>query len=196
MLRMRAERSILRLSRNVVNRKMKSARGDVVFRKLLTILFVFVLAATGAQVARGGCGEAEFRGVTQYRAGAGSGRLRMPRLGGQASNLARLVKALRGRGLKVERAGRVTQPFFSVGGNALAVNGDNVQVFRYATDKAAAREAVSISSDGSGGTTSTAMWVGPPHFHRKGRLIVLHVGSDTAVREALVALLGSQFAGR
>lgn len=106
------------------------------------------------------------------------------------------MKALRGRGLKVERAGSVTQPFFSVGGSALTVGGDNVQVFRYAAEKAAAREAGRISPDGSGAATSTAMWVGPPHFHRKGRLIVLHVGDDAAVREALASLLGPQFAGQ
>ncbi|HWW74513.1 MAG TPA: hypothetical protein VNZ44_03905 [Pyrinomonadaceae bacterium] len=83
-----------------------------------------------------------------------------------------------------------------MGGSALTADGDNIQVFRYATAGAAAREAARINPDGSGGATSTAMWIAPPHFYRKGRLIVLHVGSNAAVQNALVALLGPQFAGR
>ena len=167
--------------------------GNVVLLRTLTFLCVFIFAAAGTQPARA-AGAGRHDGARHKVSAARRGRATRP--GGQVSDINGLVKALRGRGLKVERAGRVSQPFFSVGGSALTVNGDNVQVVRYASARAAAREAGRISPDGSGGATSTAMWVGPPHFHRKGRLIVLHVGSDAAVRDALTALLGPQFAGR
>jgi hypothetical protein len=107
-----------------------------------------------------------------------------------------LAGALKARGLKVEPAGEVTQPFFSVEGRAFDVEGDNVQVFRYPTEAAAKRDSAGISPDGSGSATSMASWVGTPHFYRKGRLIVLHVGDDIKVSAALRTLLGAQFAGR
>jgi hypothetical protein len=69
-----------------------------------------------------------------------------------------LVEALKAQGLSVERAGDVSQPFFSVGGRALTVNGENVQVFRYATAEAAEREAGQVSPDGSGTATSMVSW--------------------------------------
>ncbi len=42
---------------------------------------------------------------------------------------------------------------------------------------------------------SKALWVGPPHWFRKERLIVLYVGDDKAVLELLRELMDPQFAG-
>jgi hypothetical protein len=106
-----------------------------------------------------------------------------------------LVEALKAQGLGVERAGGVSQPFFSVEGRALTVNGENVQVFQYRTAEAAAKEAGRISPDGSGTGTSMVSWVGTPHFFRGGKLIVLYVGDDPNVLGALRAHLGAQYAG-
>ncbi|MCA1620505.1 MAG: hypothetical protein LC795_14590 [Acidobacteria bacterium] len=107
-----------------------------------------------------------------------------------------LAEALKARGLKVEPAGGVTQPFFSVEGRAFDVEGENVQVFRYPTEAAARKEAAGVSPDGSGTATSMVSWVGTPHFYRKGRLIVLYVGDNPKVLGALSGALGAQFAGR
>jgi hypothetical protein len=112
-----------------------------------------------------------------------------------AGDLETLVEALKARGLSVERAGEVSQPFFSVEGRALTVNGENVQVFQYRTAEIAAKEAGQVSPDGSGTGTSMVTWVGTPHFFRGGRLIVLYVGDNPKVLEGLRAALGAQFAG-
>jgi hypothetical protein len=106
-----------------------------------------------------------------------------------------LAASLRTAGVKVGKRGRVSQPFFSVGGQILAVIGEDVQVFRYATARAAEREAGRVSPDGSGVGTSMVSWISTPHFFRKDNLIVLYVGDDAGVLRALGAVLGNQFAG-
>ena len=52
----------------------------------------------------------------------------------------RLVDRLRRAGAAVDVGGQVQQPFFSVPGRTLAVDGQNVQVFEYATEAAMQRD--------------------------------------------------------
>jgi hypothetical protein len=106
------------------------------------------------------------------------------------------VRALRAHGLTVVAEGEVSQPFFSPRGRALAVGGENVQVFGYSSGRAAESEAKKVNPEGTGVGTSTAMWAGPPHFYKKGRLLVLYVGENEGVMKALTAVLGPQFAGK
>ncbi|MCA1566001.1 MAG: hypothetical protein LC803_10265 [Acidobacteria bacterium] len=112
------------------------------------------------------------------------------------ARITELMTQLRGQKVKAERAGKISQPFFSVEGQGINVNGENVQVFVYASESAAKAEAIRVSPDGGSVGTSMMSWMAPPHFYRKGELIVLYVGSEQAVIDALVAVLGAQFAGR
>jgi hypothetical protein len=114
----------------------------------------------------------------------------------RVTDLDAFARALRARGLKVEAAGAVSQPFFSPEGRAFTVAGENVQVFRYPSVLAAEAEAKKVNAGGTAVGTSSAMWVGPPHFYRKGRLVVLYVGDNGGVLKALTAVLGPQFAGK
>lgn len=107
-----------------------------------------------------------------------------------------LIKSLRAAGAPVERGGGVDQPFFSVDGKMLKVRGEDVQVFEFSDATAAEEQAALVSPSGSGVGTTKIHWVGPPHFFRKGRLIVLYVGDNGKLLEALEAVLGRQFAGR
>jgi hypothetical protein len=113
-----------------------------------------------------------------------------------AADLDALVRALRAKGLRVDAAGEVSQPFFTPEGRAFTVAGENVQVFRYASAQAAEAEARQVNAEGTAVGTSTAMWVGPPHFYRQGKLIVLYVGDNEALLKALSSVLGPQFAGK
>ena len=115
-----------------------------------------------------------------------------------------LVDALRAAGFTVDAAGALTPdvPFggaqagtvLRLRGGGLTAPGD-VQSYEYADPAAAAADAGQILPDGN---TRTAMigWVGPPHFFRAGRLVVLYVGTDAALVDALTALLGPPFAGQ
>ncbi len=116
--------------------------------------------------------------------------------GGPVTDYVSLIDNLRAAGATVEPAGEVTQPFFSVKGNVITVNGGRVQVFEYADTAAADTEAALVSPDGSSIGTTMVGWVAAPHFYKTGRLIALYVSDDTAVINVLEAVLGTQFAGR
>lgn len=106
-----------------------------------------------------------------------------------------LVCKLRAAGYSVESAGQVSQPFFSVKGQVITVNSGHVQVFEYKTPAAARAAAATVSPDGSSVGITIITWVDTPHFYQKGKLIVLYVGNDAAVIDALGSALGPQFAG-
>ncbi len=107
-----------------------------------------------------------------------------------------LIDSLRAAGATVEPAGEVSQPFFSVKGQVITVNGGDVQVFEYADAAVADAEAALVSPDGGSVGTSMMSWVAAPHFFKTGKLIVLYVGDSADVTDALEAALGPQFAGR
>ena len=132
----------------------------------------------------------------RHKAGQFKQKASKPEAARTLKDLDSLVGALKARGLSVGRADGVSQPFFSVEGRALTVDGENVQVFQYPTAEAARKEAARVSPDGSGVGTSMMSWVGPPHFYRKDNLIVIYVGDNSKVTGALRSSLGTQFAGR
>jgi len=106
---------------------------------------------------------------------------------------ASLVARLQSEGATVEPAGDLTQPFFSVDGKVLRVNGHDVQVFEYPTAAAAESETAQVLSDGSVIGTTMVDWVAPPHFYRTGKLVAIYVGDDAGM--LLEQVLGEQFAG-
>ncbi len=120
-----------------------------------------------------------------------------PPTGGVAAfGLEDLVLGLRNAGATVSLKEEVSQPFFSPAGRLIEVNALDVQAFEYRDESAAKAEGERVSPDGGIVGTTAMMWVEPPHFFRRGRLIVLFVGEDPGVRGALEKVLGPQFAGR
>lgn len=114
---------------------------------------------------------------------------------GPVEDYAGLVASLQAQGATVEPVGDLTQPFFSVDGRVLRVNGHDVQVFDYPNAGAAASEAAQVLSDGSVIGTTMVDWVAPPHFYRSGKLLVIYVGEDAEILNSLEQILGEQFAG-
>ena len=88
---------------------------------------------------------------------------------------------------------------FSVDSKVITINDSNFQVWEYEDAAAADTEAAFISPDGSSinnnGQLCLYEWVAPPHFYKASNLIVLYVGDNQAVIDALETLLGPQFAG-
>ena len=107
-----------------------------------------------------------------------------------------LVDTLHAMGLTVELAGKIRQPFFSAQGEVVGVNGYEVEVFEYPDATAAEADASLVSADGGSVGPTLVHWVAPPHFYRRGRLLVVYIGEDPAVAEALESVLGPQFAGQ
>lgn len=115
---------------------------------------------------------------------------------GPLMDYASLIDNLRTAGVSAESEGEVDQPFFSVEGRIIKVSGEDVQVFQYSDAATADAQAALVSPDGSSVGTSRLHWVGPPHFYKKGKLLVLYVGGNAKALKALEAVLGRQFAGK
>ena len=108
-----------------------------------------------------------------------------------------LIDPLLATGAEVKVTGEVvSKDIFSVDGSVFEVNGERVQVMNYGDAAALEAEATRISPDGSSVGTHMVMWVGPPHFFRSETSIVLYVGENSTVIEALTKVMGPQFAGR
>jgi len=105
------------------------------------------------------------------------------------------LDALRAQGASIEPSGDVSQPFFTVEGQMIGMNGQDIQIFEYADEAAADAEAELVAPDGSTVGTTMVTWVGSPHFYSAGRLIVLYVGGDATTIDLLEMVLGPQFAG-
>ncbi|MDQ2809210.1 MAG: hypothetical protein M3Z04_20240 [Chloroflexota bacterium] len=116
--------------------------------------------------------------------------------GGPVRDYVSLIDTLRAAGLTVIPTGAISQPFFTVKGQSITVQTENVQVFEYADAAAAAQDAARVAPDGGSVGTTMLNWVAPPHFYRQAQLIVLYVGQDATVLAALATALGPPFAGQ
>jgi hypothetical protein len=117
-------------------------------------------------------------------------------LASPVTDQASLISKLRAAGASVEMVGEVDQPFLSVTGTMIKLHGEDVQVFQYFSAAEMEAQAAPISRDGSAVGTRKIFWVGPPHFFKQGKVLVLYVGNDDKVLKALEAVLGRQFAGQ
>lgn len=106
-----------------------------------------------------------------------------------------LITALAGTGAQVEKVGQVNQPFFSVPGQVISLNGSEVQIFVYADEASAQKEAAQVSPEGTAVGGSSMMWLATPHFYSDGRAIALYIGDDAATLALLETVFGPQFAG-
>jgi len=113
---------------------------------------------------------------------------------GPVTDYESLVDSLGAMGIEVEDAGETAPPFLSAPGRVARADGDLVQVFSYVDSAAADAEARRISPDGFTVGGRRVAWLGPPRFHRRGRLLVLHIGDRARVARALEAILGPAFA--
>ena len=116
-----------------------------------------------------------------------------------------LIAQLKAAGATVVPGADVNQPFMDVAGHILTVNGEQIQVYEYASVSDASNQAARVSPDGtsftmvssSGGSGSAYQvdWVKPPHLYKAGRIIVIYIGTNASLMHLLVGILGKQFAG-
>ncbi len=117
-------------------------------------------------------------------------------LASPVTDQASLISKLRAAGASVEVVGEVDQPFLSVTGTMIKLQGEDVQVFQYSSAAEMEAQAAPISRDGTAVGTRKIHWIGSPHFFKQGRVLVLYVGNDQKVEKTLEAVLGRQFAGQ
>ncbi len=123
------------------------------------------------------------------------------------TNYASMVYRLRQVGATVEPTGDAPfpwigfeEPFFSVQGKRIAVNGENVTVLEYDRKATMETEAETINPDGYSFlklyTGISVGWIAPPHWYKAGRIIVMYIGKNQSVIDVLEIVLGPQFAGK
>ena len=112
-----------------------------------------------------------------------------------------LMSNLRHAGLQVSQDQYTTlrQPFLSVPGHLLLVNGQRVESYDYTSASATRADAGHIAKDACLVLTPHGQvmmeWPGPPHVFSKGNVIVLYAGTDATILRALKSALGPQIAG-
>ncbi len=113
------------------------------------------------------------------------------------------VNDLRGQGVIVEVVSEPPTDFrwFPVPPRDILVNSQTITVFEFQDSQQALKAALAVSPRGDQiaplpGTQGKFLeWIAPPHWYRKGQLIVLYQADDASVKRALQNLLGQQFAG-
>ena len=83
---------------------------------------------------------------------------------------------------------------------SLSINkNENIDVYLYQTNEKMEEDSSSIDRGGTsynnGKNNADIDWISLPHFFKKDNIIVLYVGENSAILEALEELLGKQFAG-
>ena len=113
-----------------------------------------------------------------------------------SSGVDEVIAALREAGVQVRSSGTVDQPFFPVPAQVYTVDGNDLQLYEFATAADAESAAAEVSPTGSAVGTSMMSWMAPPHFFRKDRVIANYLGSSEKILAELQGVLGPQFAGR
>ncbi|MER2598593.1 MAG: hypothetical protein ABTQ73_03660 [Caldilineales bacterium] len=91
---------------------------------------------------------------------------------------------------------RVTKPYLSADGVALLVQGEPVQVFRYADVEALAADIAGLAPDASSINGRPLSWAATPYFWQRGDMLVLAVTNNPVVIEMMKDALGEPFAWR
>lgn len=111
--------------------------------------------------------------------------------------LAAFVQALTGQGRAVQaNPSRIAKPYLSVLGTVVRVDGQPVQVFEYPDEVTLDIDLASLAPDASSAGGVDLTWPAAPHFWRRGLLLALAATDDSALVEAIDAVLGPQIAGR
>lgn len=86
--------------------------------------------------------------------------------------------------------GQINQPFFSVSGRIIRVDGAEIQVFDYPSTGARANDSILITPTGRQIGETIPTWIGQPNFWAKDQLIVLYVGDKRDTIDLLTQVLG------
>jgi hypothetical protein len=125
-------------------------------------------------------------------AGCGGGEITpTPTPDGIVDTQAELTTALREMEFVVQVGGPFRDFLFEEDGQLLLVNGQQVQVWEFATVEAADEARAFITGPNS--PLSRLDFSAPPRFFQSGQMVVLFVDINRSVLTALTALLGNPF---
>ena len=117
------------------------------------------------------------------------------------TDYASFLQGLRAAGFTVrEKKPVMNSGLFGVPVRLIAIDGETVSTYEYPSEAALADVAGGISHDGYsvptvGGGVAIVEWIATPHLFSSGRLLVVYVGDDAHILDALRLFVGRQFAG-
>jgi hypothetical protein len=101
----------------------------------------------------------------------------------------KLLIDLNNESLRALAVGDIHRSFFSVTGKIVALEGDNVQVFEYASS----REASSEASHYLESAKKEAVWKNGSHLYAIDNLLILYMGSRKAIIDGLDKVAGPAY---
>ena len=111
-----------------------------------------------------------------------------------ATDLASLIEALKPTFPAVSVGGTpIKQPFMTVEGDDVKLNGEGLQVYEYGSEAERAKESDKIGPEGEIPGFHVG-WIDRPHFYKSGRIIVIYLGTNEKTLQALKSVLGETFA--
>jgi hypothetical protein len=157
-------------------------------RRLIPLLFLLLCAACGQQTGIGDAVALALPPSTQTPAHADT-----------VTSYDTLLASLQASFNDLSVEDGITHQFLSVTGKLITLGSQRLQAFEYADDASAETEAKRFSRDGAwidrDGTPTLVNWISTPHLYRSGKLLVVYVGDDATILEALNNTLGREFAG-
>lgn len=98
-----------------------------------------------------------------------------------------LADRLRAEGATVDPLGQVVTAAFSISGEALLVDGERVELYRFGDASAASAEVARL-------TASAVHWLPPARLYQRGGLLVFHAAEGGTVTALLEGILGAPVA--
>jgi hypothetical protein len=120
--------------------------------------------------------------------------------GGGVTDIAALEAHLTAAGVALEPLGEQNMVYFDPPAHVYQIGPDNLEVHAFPHADLARLAAAGVAPDGRSitapdGEVIAVQWLGAPHFYLSGPLLVIYVGGDAAVLDALSRALGPPFAG-
>ena len=107
---------------------------------------------------------------------------------GVPDNLDELIRVVRTTGASVTLGEAVELENVSIPGQALLINGEEVEVFTFKSAEELEAQASQLADEQDPESE--------PHFYKLGTMLVRYAGNDTLVRDLLEDVLGAQAAGQ
>ncbi|MCM1989936.1 hypothetical protein [Oceanirhabdus seepicola] len=96
----------------------------------------------------------------------------------------------------------VKKDFLPTTRKRMVIGEEAIDIYLYSNNKKMEKDAKNIDSGGCEYTSTSIFsksvnvsWVSEPHFYKKGKLIVLYVGTNEKIISDLKDIFGEQFAG-
>lgn len=106
-----------------------------------------------------------------------------------------LINSLKKSNYKIDSATQEKSMFLKGSLTAIKTGTDIISVYEYKDNQQMETDSKTISSDGSRVGNAIVDWTNLPHFYKSGNILVIYVGNNNEMIEALKKLLGKQFAG-